>query len=441
MGTTDASTASPLAILETMVATHPDDVGARLNLISHLLEAGRSIEAMVHAETIMGAHPDNPDAYRAAASCAEVARDRRARAFARVADALESYHEEAVPDVWSGFVPPAAAETATAPATPRPVAGPPADHAEDQAPAAHAAPATPSAPPASRDGAPTMLVIDPETIERPKLAFNNIIGVDAVKQRITDVVLKPLREQPDRTIGGVLMFGPPGCGKSFFARTLAGELKAGFLPVEMGASLDWPGDPRDNIHRLFNAARAAAPCVLFLNDIDLVGVRAAGEDLPDRRLLTRLAAELANTAANRGVTMVAASTAPWHIDVSLLTSGAIDRTLLVVPPDARAREAILRFQFQSIPLAGLDVNWIVERTEHFSGNDLLMLCERAQQLATDDAMGDTPTVGPGHMTRALREIRPSAPKWFSAAVEHAVSANRGGMYDDTLAYVDDHRLS
>jgi SpoVK/Ycf46/Vps4 family AAA+-type ATPase len=113
----------------------------------------------------------------------------------------------------------------------------------------------------------------------------------------------------------------------------------------------------------------------------------------------------------------------------------------VVPPDTEAREAILRFQFQSVPLAGLDVNWIVERTQHFSGNDLLLLCERAQELATDDGLNATPTVAPGHMTRALREIRPSAPKWFSVAVEHAVGANRSGMYDDTLAYIDEHHLA
>ena len=181
--------------------------------------------------------------------------------------------------------------------------------------------------------------------------------------------------------------------------------------------------------------------MLFLNDIERVGVRATGDDAPDRRLVTRLAAELANTAANRGITTVAGSTEPWHIDVSLLTSGAIDRTLLVAPPDARAREAILRFQFRTVTLAGLDVGWIVERTVHFSGNDLTQLCERAQELAANDALGATPAVGPGHMTRALREIRPSAPKWFSASVEHAMAANRGGMYDDTLAYIDDHRLT
>ena len=436
MGTIDASTASPLAHLETMVATHPDDVAARLKLITLLLDAGRSIEAMVHAETIMSAHPDNPDGYRAAGACAEVAHDRRANAFNRVADALANYHEEAVPDVWSGFVPPAGETHSTPP--PLPDAQTPAT-APDAPPAAdvpHALPDDLDAPPT-----PTVLVIDPETIERPRLSFKSIIGVDAVKQRISDVVLKPLAEHPDRQIGGVLMFGPPGCGKSFFARTLAGELNAGFLPIEMGSSLEWPGDPRENIHRLFNAARAAAPGVVFWNDIERVGVRATGDDAPDRRLVTRLAAELANTAANRGITTVAGSTEPWHIDVSLLTSGAIDRTLLVAPPDARAREAILRFQFRTVTLAGLDVGWIVERTVHFSGNDLTQLCERAQELAANDALGATPAVGPGHMTRALREIRPSAPKWFSASVERAMAANRGGMYDDTLAYIDDHRLT
>lgn len=442
MGTIDASADTTLTTLETMVATDPDDVASRRALIDALVAGGRAVEAMVHAETIMSTHPDNPGGYEAAAMCAEAVADRRARAFARVAHALEGYQEEFLPDVWSGFVPPEVAPVAAAVADP---VDPPEptdasaiadDDATSPAVDEVTVETVPDAAPA-----PAALIVDPEAIEHPQLAFKNIIGVDAVKRRIVQVVLDPLRTTPRRQLGGVLMFGPPGCGKSFFARTVAGELSSGFLQVEMGTTMQWPGDPRDNVHRLFSAARAATPCVLFLNDIDLAGIRVGEEAAPDRRLLSRLATELSNTAANRGLTILAASTAPWNVDVSLRAGGAIDRTLLVVPPDARAREAILRFQFQTVPLAGLDVAWIVERTEHFSGNDLLILCERAQTLASGDSLGGTPTVGPGHMTRALREVRPSAPTWFSHAMDYAMAANHEGMYDDTLSYIDHHRLA
>lgn len=437
MGSSETSTLEHLADLETTVATRPDDVSARLHLIRALLDAGRAVQGMVHAETIITSVPDAADAYRAAAACAEAMGDPRVDAFARVAAALDAYVDERQPDVWSGFVPtsadpaPPTPPTITAPATPQVI-----DHSHEP-PAAE--PAVETHPPAN--GHPGGLSINPETIERPQVSLHHVIGVDAVKRRIERVVVGPLRAQPRRSLGGVLMFGPPGCGKSFFARTIAGELAAAFLPVDMGAAMDWPGDPRENIQRLFTAARQAAPCVVFLNDIDLAGRHGGDtETAADRRLLSRLAGEIGNALANRGVTILAGTTTPWNVDVALRATGALDRALLVSPPDAPAREAILRYHLSTIPLAGLDIGWVVDRTQHFSGNDLLLLCERAQALATADALGGTPTIGPGHMTRALREVRPSAPTWFSSALEHARTANQGGLYDDALAYIDQNRL-
>lgn len=428
MGTLDTSADADLAVLETTVATDPEDVGTRLKLIEQLANAGRTVEALVHAQTIISARPDDPHGYRAAARCCGALRDARERAFARVADALEQYHEEAHADVWRDFVPPGSAEAAAeqrdAAAATTPADAP--DGVDDRA---------------ADDDAPAPFAITADDFEHPQLTFKNVIGVELLKRRIEHVVLGPIRTAPARQIGGYLMFGPPGCGKGFFARAIAGELGAAFLPVEMANTLSWRGDLRDNIHRVFNAARDAAPCVLFLNDLELAGRDPEVPTAPpDRRVLTRIAAELANTAANARITILGGTTAPWDVDVALRTAGALDHALLVPPPDARAREAILRHQFQTIPLAGLDVAWIVDRTQHFSGNDLLALCTRAHHLAVNDASIGTPTVGPGHMTRALREVRPTAPTWFSVALEHAINANHGGMYDAAVAYVEENNL-
>ena len=241
--------------------------------------------------------------------------------------------------------------------------------------------------------------------------------------------------------GGYLMFGPPGCGKGFFARVVAGEMGAAFLPIKLKGSLEWPGDPRQNIQRIFEAARDAAPCVLFLDDVDLAGRHPDAPDDPvDRGVVARLVTELDTAAANRGVFVFAGAVSPWEVDMSLRAEGRLDRTLLVLPPDEAAREAILRFHLKNTRLAGVDVGWIVQRTQHFSGDDLLLLCDTAAGLAAAEGLDAEPVIGPGHVARALREVRPTAPAWFSSVMNQAVTSNHGGIYDEVLAYIDEHQL-
>jgi SpoVK/Ycf46/Vps4 family AAA+-type ATPase len=262
-------------------------------------------------------------------------------------------------------------------------------------------------------------------------------------------VLDPLRTRafdgsPNTQVsrqGGYLMFGPPGCGKGFFARVVAGEIGAAYLPIKLGTALEWPGDPRQNIQKIFEAAREASPCVVFLDDVDQAGRNPdAPEDSVDRGIVNRLVTELDTAAADSGVYVFAGAVAPWDVDMALRADGRLDRTLLVLPPDEAAREAILRFHLKNTPLAGVDVSWIVQRTQHFSGDDLLLLCETASQLAAAEALGGRSAIGPGHVTRALREVRPTAPAWFSTVMDRAITSNHGGIYDEAIAYIDEHQL-
>lgn len=458
--------------LEAAVSAAPGNVPLRLHLVEHLLSGSRSVEALAHCEAILRAQPDNGRAYELAGQAAAAAGDPRAEAFHHVSLALRS--ESHLP---SQVPPPPAPTRPKLVEAPRPAATPseppaersPEPEAEAPAPADQPTPAPepPAAEPAAQepaneDDAPEEpdeeppapeFVIDPHMIQHPQLGLRNIIGVADVKSRIQTTVLDPLRRRGRNGNGngsanghaharsGYLMFGPPGCGKGFFARVVAGEIGASYLPVKMSRALDWPGDPRQNIQRIFEAARDAAPCVLFLDEIEWAGRRAdAPEDPVDRGIVARLVTELDTAAANRGVYVFAGADSPWDVDMALRAEGRLDQTLLVLPPDDEAREAILRSHLRSHRLAGIDVGWIVQRTQHFSGDDLLLLCDTAANLANEDALGGQPAIGPGHVTRALREVRPSAPSWFQTAVDQAISSNQGGMYDDVMAYIDSHQL-
>ncbi len=438
--------------LEEAVAAAPGNVALRLHLIEHLTGGSRPAEALAHCEAILRAHPDNGRAAELAAMTAEAGDDVRAPAFARLAAALLA----------ASSPPPAptvpAARIATAPEPPaQPQAeAPPAEPPVAQAAPEIAQPEPPAPEPEAEvaDETPQEPVpepvrefsIDSQAIQRPTVALRNIIGVDDVKERIQTVILDPIRAAQEngngnghgQRTGGYLMFGPPGCGKGFFARVVAGEIGAGYLPVKLGRALEWPGDPRQNIQKIFEAAREAAPCVVFLDEVDQAGRHA--DETVDRGLVSRLAKELDTTATDSGVYVFAGAVSPWDVDMALRSEGRLDRTLLVLPPDEAAREAILRFHLTNTRLAGVDVGWIVQRTQHFSGDDLLLLCEVAAGLSQMDALGDEPVIGPGHVTRALRDVRPTAPAWFSAVMDHAISANQGGIYDEALAYVDQYQL-
>jgi SpoVK/Ycf46/Vps4 family AAA+-type ATPase len=431
-----------IAGLEEAVATAPGNVALRLHLVEHLIAGGRAAEALAHCEAILRAQPDNARAAEMAWRSSEVAGDVRSGAFGRLARALRGA-EAPAPAAVAAPEPPVAA-----PAPPAPVAAPAPQALEPEpeveAPVAEVADEVEEAP------APEPVrefTIDPQAIERPTISLRNIIGVNDVKQRIQAVVLDPLRTRGGASSptasrqGGYLMFGPPGCGKGFFARVVAGEIGAAYLPIKLSTALEWPGDPRQNIQRIFDAARDAAPCVVFLDDVDKAGRNPeAPDDTVDRGIVNRLVTELDTAAANSGVYVFAGAVAPWDVDMALRAEGRLDRTLLVLPPDDAAREAILRFHLKSTKLAGLDVGWIVQRTQHFSGDDLLLLCETAATLAAGDALGDEPAIGPGHVTRALREVRPTAPAWFSAVMDRALTSNHGGIYDEALEYIDEHQL-
>ncbi len=286
--------------------------------------------------------------------------------------------------------------------------------------------------------------IAPEEIERPTLTLASI-ATDAVRDRFEAVVVNPLRYGSGArrsTQGGMLLFGPDGCGKGFFARIVAGELKASFLRVDMAQAMQWPGDPRENIGTVFEAARGALPCVLYLDNIDRAGTHPdTPEDAADRRLLSRLASEITSATSSRGLFVIGGTTAPWDVDMTLLSNGRLDRSLVVLPPDGPAREMILRETLSDAPLSGVELPWIIERTRHFSVDDLVALADHAKALAAINALGDRIVVGPGEMTRAFREVRPAAPSWFSQILDNAVGGgNQDGMYDEVRSYMNANQL-
>ncbi|MER5739128.1 MULTISPECIES: ATP-binding protein [unclassified Streptomyces] len=273
-------------------------------------------------------------------------------------------------------------------------------------------------------------------------------GMTDVKDRLEAAFLAPMRNPELRRLygkslrGGLLLYGPPGCGKTFIARAVAGELGANFLTVSLSDVLDmWIGASEKNIHDIFETARRQAPCVVFLDELDaLGGKRSRTHSNGLRNVVNQLLTELdgiASGAGNEGVFVLAATNVPWDVDLALRRPGRLDRTLLVLPPDAAAREAILRYHLRERPIEAVDLGKLVKVTEDFSGADLAHLCETAAEAALLDSArtGSVRLITTKDLLGAAKQLRPSTEPWFAAARNVAMFANEGGLYDDLLAYL------
>ncbi|MEV5972160.1 tetratricopeptide repeat protein [Streptomyces sp. NPDC051921] len=276
-------------------------------------------------------------------------------------------------------------------------------------------------------------------------------GMQEVKDRLEAAFLAPMRNPELRRLygkslrGGLLLYGPPGCGKTFIARAVAGELGAGFMSVSLSDILDmYIGTSEKNVHDIFETARRQSPCVVFLDELDALGAkRSRSHHSGLRNVVNQLLTELDGVDGDRneGVFVLAATNVPWDVDLALRRPGRLDRTLLVLPPDAPAREAILRYHLRDRPIESVDLSKIVKVTEDFSGADLAHVCETAAESALLDSArsGKVRMIGTKDLLQAAKQIRPSSESWFASARNVAMFANDGGMYDDLVAYLKKKR--
>lgn len=282
--------------------------------------------------------------------------------------------------------------------------------------------------------------------ERPTINFNDVGGMEPLKEEIRLKIIYPIehaemfRAYGKPVGGGILMYGPPGCGKTHLARATAGEIRAEFLAVGINDVLEmWFGNSERNLHELFERARRNQPCVLFFDEIDALGAsRTDMRQSAGRQLINQFLAELDGVdSSNDGVLILGATNAPWHLDNAFRRPGRFDRIVFVPPPDAVARAGILRVLCRGKPLGDIDYDAVARKTDGFSGADLKNTLDLAiEEILHAAVRGGAPRpLSTKDLLAAAKRVRPSTAEWFATARNYALYSNQGGIYDDILKHL------
>jgi AAA+ superfamily predicted ATPase len=283
-------------------------------------------------------------------------------------------------------------------------------------------------------------------MEKPDMKFEDVGGMQKVKNEIAMKIIQPLKNPEmykafgKKAGGGILLYGPPGCGKTYLAKATAGEIEARFINIGLHDILDmWMGNSEKNLHAVFEQARENAPCVLFFDEVDALG--ASRSDLKQssmRHVINQFLAEMDGVEnSNEGVLILAATNAPWSVDSAFRRPGRFDRVIFVAPPDAAGREEILRQHLKGRPVDNADIKAVAKVTEEYSGADLKAIIEIAVEAKLEESLakGKIENITTKDLLKAVKEHKATTTEWFSTARNYALYANESGLYDDILKYL------
>lgn len=280
--------------------------------------------------------------------------------------------------------------------------------------------------------------------------FSDVVGLTEIKKQINKKIILPFQKPTlfqrfkKKIGGGVLLYGPPGCGKTLLARATAGECNASFYNIEVSDILDmYIGESEQKLHAIFEKARSETPSVLFFDEFEaLAGKRESNRSSSYNNIVSQFLSELDGFSQNNsGVLVLASTNVPWSIDSAFLRPGRFDRMFFVPPPDKAAREGILQYHMKERP-AKENINYssLALKCKGYSGADLFNLIEMAADEAIDESIdtGDDILISMEHFKEALEFSNSTTVEWLTTARNYARYANDGGRYNEVLKFIKKH---
>ena len=282
------------------------------------------------------------------------------------------------------------------------------------------------------------------------ITFSDVGGLDELKETIRMKIIKPFstpglfEKFKKKSGGGILLFGPPGCGKTFIAKATAGECRASFIPVHITDILDpYLGVSSKNIKDIFTNARTRRPCILFFDEIDTIGYNRAkltGEHM--RPIIDQLLVELEGIeSSTEKMLIIGATNMPWDVDPALRRPGRFDRLIFVMPPDVHARKEIFVLKLQGRPIEDIDYMELPKRTELYSGADIENVVELAAEDVIDSIMktGVEKKINMKDLFLAIDKTKPSTLDWLKTMETYIKYGNSSSMFSDVDMFLRKHK--
>jgi SpoVK/Ycf46/Vps4 family AAA+-type ATPase len=286
----------------------------------------------------------------------------------------------------------------------------------------------------------------PNDSERFRVTFSDVGGMDALKEEIRLKIIYPLQHAElykaygRKSGGGILLYGPPGCGKTLILRATAGEVACNYFAIGLHEVFDpYYGSIERNLHQIFETARANAPCVLVFDEIDsLAPDRRHVRDSQMRNVVNQFLSELDGLRSdNQRILVIGATNSPWQLDPALRRPGRFDQAIFVPPPDDAARQQIIQLLGKDKPIAKLDDAALIQATAGFSGADMRWVFDRATELALADALHSGKTVPIHHdlLLKIAQNHTPSTQAWLDGVNQHTPTAHQDALYNEVRKFI------